>query len=637
MDKLAREDMQSLTPAERLVEVLKREAPECFVEGRVDTAAVADLLGDRVGSDSGRFGLEWSGKSAARRRAHASSTGTLRPCPDESLNWETTKNLFVEGDNLEVLKLLQRSYHRSAKLIYIDPPYNTGNEFVYNDKYGDGIRTYLEYSGQLDSDGRQLRANPETSGRYHRNWLDMMYPRLLLARNLLRDDGLLFVSIDDHELANLRLLLDEVMGEENFVSAICVQVNKGGRDYLPIAVTHEYLLCYRRSDDASIHELPKASELPFEDSRGGYELRELRNRNPKFNRQNRPNLFYPFYVDASSANDRGECTVSLSRTELLSVEAYPRNSQGVDGCWRWGRPKAQAALGATPEDSDVVARQRRDGGWNIYEKNRRVTAKAKSIWDESAVRTEQGTIDLRAVGLHHAFDHPKPVALLKKVLQLASSDDDLVVDFFAGSGTLGEAVTQLNAEDGRARRYLLVQLPEQAKGASYDTICEVAKARLRAVNVLPRTGAEVEHRRAQAGAGFRVFRLDTSNVKAWDPDSEGLDATLLDAVDNIRADRSEADVVFEILLKYGLDLATTVETRTILGKAIYVVGRGALVICLAPELSLDVVERIGSLREELPPAVMRVVFRDASFADDVVKVNAMQILTAAGIDDVRTV
>lgn len=624
---------------EQNIEKMKELFPDIFKEGKVDLDALRETLGDYVDEREERYSFTWNGKAHARRIAHANPTGTLRPCPEESVNWDTTQNLFIEGDNLEVLKLLRKSYHKKVKMIYIDPPYNTGGEFIYPDRYQDNLQTYLRYTGQVDKEGLKLSTNTETSGRYHTNWLNMMYPRLNLARNLLRDDGVIFVSIDDHEAANLKLLMDEVFGVENFVASIVIQVNRGGRDYLPIAVTHEYLLCYRRSEQTILEELPKPGELPSRDERGGYELRELRNRNPKFNRKNRPNLYYPVFVDSESRNDVGECAVSLEKSERYNIAAYPRNSKGEDGCWRWGKPRTQNKISSSAAHSDVVGRQRRDGGWNVYEKNRRVTSKAKSIWDQAEVRTERGTIDLRELDLHHVFDHPKPVALLKKILTIGSRGDDLILDFFAGSGTLAQAVAELNREDGGRRRHIVVQLPEPTQNIAYTTIADVAKARLRAVAFREASGPsdfQDSHGSSTADTGFRVFKLDSTNIKLWDADLDNLETALLGSIENIKADRSEMDVLYELLLKYGLDLAVPIEERKIVGKTVYIIGSGALVVCLAKKISLKVVEGIAALREELESEAMRVVFKDSGFADDVVKTNAVQILRQAGIEDVKS-
>jgi len=346
-------------------------------------------------------------------------------------------NLLIEGDNYHSLAVLNFTHEEAIDLIYIDPPYNTGNDdFIYNDR--------------IKSDYVK-RDDPFR----HSKWLAFIEKRLKLAKNLLKKGGAIFISIDDNEYAQLKLLCDEIFDEKNFITMITVQVNKGGRDYLPIAVTHEYVLCYFKSQAGNLNELPKAVDFELEDSRGKYELRELRNRNPKFMKENRPNLYYPIYANPKSEDKNGQCLVSLSKSKIFSVEVYPLNSKDEDSCWRWGQKLVGENIAGTTGSSNVVAKQKRDGGWNIYEKSRKATTKAKSIWDETNVRTEQGTIDLRELGMANEFDHPKPTFLIKKIVQLATKKDSIVLDFMAGSGTTGHAVLELNKEDGGQRQFIL--------------------------------------------------------------------------------------------------------------------------------------------------------------------------------------
>ncbi|MDE1970029.1 MAG: site-specific DNA-methyltransferase [Patescibacteria group bacterium] len=342
-------------------------------------------------------------------------------------------NILIEGDNYDSLSVLNYSHEKNIDLIYIDPPYNTGNkDFIYNDRYIDLVDTYR-----------------------HSKWLSFMEKRLRLARNLLKETGVVFISIDDNEFARLKLLCDEIFGEKNFVTTITIQVNKGGRDYLPLAVTHEYILCYFKGNAGQLNELSKEIDFELEDTGGKYELRELRNRNPKFSKKNRPNLYYPIYVSPMSKDGNEQCIVSLEKSKDFNVEVFPLNSKGEEGCWRWGRELTLKNLASSTDLSNIVGRQRRDGGWNIYEKSRKATTKAKSIWDETGVRTEQGTIDLRELGMANLFDHPKPVYLIKKMVRLATKEDSVILDFMAGSGTTGQAVLELNKEDGGTRKFIL--------------------------------------------------------------------------------------------------------------------------------------------------------------------------------------
>lgn len=309
--------------AERTV-ALRELVPEAFGEGRLDLRSLAAALGESADESPERYSFTWAGKRDAIRLLQTPSRATLVPAPDESVNFDATENLFIEGDNLEVLKLLYKPYAGRVKMIYIDPPYNTGNDFIYPDNFADPLDTYLKLTGQKDGNGNLLTSNPETNGRYHSAWLSMMYPRLFVGRQLLSDDGFIFVSIDDHEVHNLRMLMNEVFGEENFVAEIVVQSNKRGQTYKEIAKSHEYLLLYMRSGDPSLNELQKdEGSLPYEDSRGPYDLWELRNRNPKFGRHNRPNLYFPIYVAPGVKDERGHSKISMHRSDAFSIEVLP--------------------------------------------------------------------------------------------------------------------------------------------------------------------------------------------------------------------------------------------------------------------------------------------------------------------------
>src|SRR5579872_1593377 len=430
--------------AEKRDELL-RLFPEAAAEGgRVDIERLRLALGDSIETGKERYGLSWPGKADCFKTIQSPSMATLLPVRDKSINFDSTENLIVEGDNLEVLKLLQKSYLGKIKMIYIDPPYNTGNDFIYPDDYSESLQTYLEYTGQVDSEGRKFGTNTDTNGRFHSKWLNMMYPRLYLARNLLRDDGVIFVSIDDGEFSNLRSLMNEIFGEDLLVSVIVIQSNKRGQTYKEIAKTHEYVLVYAKSDECELFELTKGDDaLPFTDSKGKFDLWELRNRNPKFGRHNRPNLYFPIYVNPDDTDENGYAKVTLEEKSGHSVAVFPRNSEGDDGCWRWGKDKLKGSdLGsALPV---IVARQRRDGQWNIYEKSRKSTTKAKSLWTETDVISEQGTMEMGQLGLANCFDHPKPLGLVGKCIRIGAGPEDIVLDFFAGSGTTAHAVMEQN-------------------------------------------------------------------------------------------------------------------------------------------------------------------------------------------------
>ncbi|MFM6132894.1 MAG: site-specific DNA-methyltransferase, partial [Sphaerospermopsis kisseleviana] len=321
------------------IKQLKAIFPEVFTEGEIDFAKLQATLGKIIDDRPERYSFTWAGKREAIQVLQASSRGTLKPERSESVDFDSTQNLFIEGDNLEVLKLLRKSYAGQVKMIYIDPPYNTGNDFIYPDNYTDALDNYLELTGQKDSEGNLQTSNPETSGRYHSAWLSMMYPRLFLARQLLRDDGVIFVSIDDHEVHNLRLLMNEIFGEENFFCQVIIRANSRGQTYKQIAKTHEYLLIYTKNIDTELFGLEKTGEqddLNFQDNLGRFNIRELRNRNPQFGKHNRPNLFYPIYVNTETVDQDGFYPVSLNQSTEYSVQVEPFNSVGNPSCWRWG-------------------------------------------------------------------------------------------------------------------------------------------------------------------------------------------------------------------------------------------------------------------------------------------------------------
>lgn len=426
------------------------------------------------------FGLQFTDKPQVLASLDAPAATRLRTRADRSAAFDEARTVLVEGDNLDMLKLLRPAYFERTQLIYMDPPYNTGRDFVYRDRFGETHEAFLRRTGQVDDTGTPLRANPRSEGRYHSAWLSMMYPRLWHARSLLAPEGVLCVSIDDHEVHHLRLLLDEIFGEECFIAQVVVVTNRGGRDYLRIATGHEYLLVYGATPQARIRELPKAPPKDaLRDAVGPYVLRELRNRNPRFHPANRPNLFYPFYVDPSRDDGNGGLAVSLQPRTGYDVVVEPRNAVGAGSVWRWGQPKAAANLvDDDPITSQVVAKRRRDGGFNVYEKHRKDTAKAKGLWDEPQMRTEQGTIDLREALGTSVFDHPKPVALVQRCVQLATDSSGLVLDPFAGSGTTAEAVTRANESDGGQRACVLGQWPEPVDHDGFETICDVTRARV---------------------------------------------------------------------------------------------------------------------------------------------------------------
>ena len=540
---------------------------------------------------------------------------------------------MIEGDNLEVLKILQKVYAGKVKLIYIDPPYNTGKDFVYPDDYRDNIRNYLELTGQIDGENQRLSSNTEASGRFHTDWLNMLYPRLRLARSLLSEDGAIFISIDEVELPNLRLICDDIFGAENSVSTLTILCNARGRAQdKHFATTHEYVVCYSRSLlEKGSFEVPKdadqiAEEYPESDDLGQYRLLELRNTHREFGRHNRPNLYFPLYASENGA-------VSVEEVEG-SVPVFPTWDDGFEGCWTWGLPKA------TDNIASLYAREV-SGRLKIYTKDRAegATRMLKTILTDKAYATDKGqkAFNQLFATKEKIFQSPKSPRLLSDLIATRSNDNDIIMDFFAGSGTAGQAVMTQNAVDGDCRRFVLVQLPEPTGREDYPTISEIAKERLR------RAGQRIKDDNPvwNGDAGFRVFKLDTSNIRSWEPEPDDLEGALLSDVDHIKPGRSEQDILYELLLKFGLDLCVPIETRTIADKSVHAVGAGTLIVCLdtviAREDAEPVALGIADWHEKLAPfGDSIVVFRDSAFADDVAKTNLAAILEQRGIGDVRS-
>ena len=625
------------------IEQLKALFPELITEGANGVAVNVDVLktlvGDQTATDAEeKYGLNWHGKRRARQLALTPSTGTLRPCPDESVDWDTTKNLMIEGDNLEVLKLLQKSYAGKVKLIYIDPPYNTGKDFVYPDSFQDNIKNYLELTGQVEG-GQKISSNTDASGRFHTDWLNMIYPRLKLAHGLLREDGYLFLSLDDSEVANARKVCDEIFGEENFVDCMVWKKRYGGGAKEKYLVTlHEYILVYARALDTigeievplsegSVERYYTMRDEHFE-TKGPYRTHPLE---AMKSFENRPNLNFPIPTP-----DGG----------LLQPKRQ----------WRWSKDRMQEAL----DRGEVAFTRGRDGAWVASSKQylkdesgETRSAKAFSIID--GIYTQAGTAEtVEMFGDARVFSFPKPTQLIQRLIEISTADDKsaLVMDFFAGSGTTGQAVHAQNAIDGGSRRHILVQLPEPLDTESRDqnmaasfcaklgvstNIAELTKERLR------RAGAKVktEHPLFAGDVGFRVFKLDTSNIRAWNPEPANLEQALLAHQDHILDERSEPDVLYELLLKLGIDLCIRIEQRNVLGKEVHAVGGGVLMACLATSIAATEVEAVAlgivNWHKELAPAgETTCVFRDSAFADDVAKTNMAAILNQHGIQNVRS-
>lgn len=601
---------------------LKALFPQIVRDGAIDVEVLRQLVGEAVETGEERYGLNWKGKAAARAHALTPSQGTLRPAKADSVDWDSTQNIMIEGDNLEVLKLLRRSYAGKVKLIYIDPPYNTGRDFVYPDNYRDTLRNYSQLVEYKDSSGSQLQSNSDASGRYHGSWLSMMLPRLMIAKELLRDDGAIFITIDDVEVGNIKCLCNEIFGEDNFVAQVEWQkryTRSNNTDNFTSVIDH--VLIYSKSGDFSVNLLPRDEEAnarysnPDSDPRGPWKATPFLNQVAP---DRRANLCYPITNPIT-----GEVTNPTTKAWRYESSVFERLL--TENRLYWGKDGRRPVPDIKTYLSEV-----RDGMTPI------------NFWShEYASHTDEANREIKVIFGEKVFDTPKPVMLIRRMLEHAGSGDELVVDFFAGSGTTGQAVMQQNAESGGTRRFILVQLPEpldpgkpeQKLAADFcekigrpRNIAELTKERLRRAGASLKTGLLGQN----LDTGFRVYKLATSNLRPWQPAGDDLVGSLLDAVDNVLPGRGEDDLLVELMLKTGIDLAMPSETHTIAGQTVHSFGGGALMVCLgtiadakAEELALG----IAAWRAELAPAGQTAFwFKDSGFASAAAKANVAAIL-----------
>lgn len=629
--------MHSVDGVARNVERIAALFPNCVTErkgedGSVERAIDFDMLRQELSRDiidtgEERYQFTWPGKREAIRLANSPIAATLRPVREDSVDFDNTQNLYIEGDNLDVLKLLRETYLGKVKMIYIDPPYNTGNDFVYRDDFSQTSDDYLANSGQYDEQGNRLVANTESNGRFHTDWLNMIYPRLKVARDLLADDGVIFISIDDNEVENLKKVCNEIFGTNNFFSQTIIRSNSRGQTYKQIARTHEYLLIFTKSDLTELFELEKDldnSDLNLTDDISCFNIRELRNRNPKFGRHNRPGLFFPIYINTNIVDKDGFYPVSLTASEEYSVEILPYNSEGRESCWRWGKPKCKDNISSNTLRSNLIAKPKNGGGYNIYEKYRKTTYKPKSIWDDNVFLTETGTVEMKSLGFTKEFDFPKPVNLIKRCIELSSKEDDIILDFFSGSATTAHAVMQLNAEDSGNRKFIMVQLPEvtdeesEAHKAGYANICEIGKERIRRAG--KKIKAESPLTTQDLDIGFRVLRLDSSNMEDvyYTPDKFD-PTTLTGLLDNVKSDRNEEDLLFQVMLELDVPLSASIKQEQFAGKNVFVVADGHLIATFDRDVNESTVTEIAKRKPNF------FVMRDASAANDNVLDNFEQI------------
>jgi adenine-specific DNA-methyltransferase len=637
MEKL---ELKSKDLVEKNIERLKELFPEIVTENKIDFEKLQILLGEEIEEDDERYNFTWKGKRKAIKLSQIQSTGTLRPCKEESKNWDTTENLYIEGDNLEVLRLLQEPYYNSVKMIYIDPPYNTGNDFVYKDDYKDNLAHYKEMTEQKSS-------NPETSGRYHTDWLNMMYPRLRLAKNILKDDGVIFISIDDNEVHNLRKICDEIFGENNFLV--------GGVDNRPSQIAsnfvvskHEYFLAYAKNID----KLVLNGEKRYTISRGTVGNKD----------QTMPVITFPSGLECKNVENgiynktrkiEGSKENIKNLDPIIVENGYLKKDVRLKAKWRSSNDMRNFfSNNCKPTEAKINGIIE-----EIYFKSdrfvpqikKKITKKIPSL----ILDNKRGSKDLEDLNLNVSFDFPKSVLYIKKLISYITSDEDIILDFFSGSGTTAQAVIEKNIEDNSKRKYIMIQLPEEYEkdseeyNAGFKNICEIGKERIR------KAGEKIkkEHKNTDdLDIGFKVFKLDTSNLKVWNPVEEyeqlsidDIKEQINDHIDILLPDRTPEDLMYEIMLKYKLKLTTPIEELNLNGKKCFNVGYGYLLLCLDKEIDKNTIKAICDYKRNLiedigtEDIMKRIVFIENAFTDDNLKINSIQTLKQLGIEDIKIV
>lgn len=633
MEKLK---MQTTNIVDENIKRIGELFPNCLTErldenGRPEVAIDFDQLRQELSKDivegpEERYQFTWPDKRNAIRLANAPTTDTLRPCREESVDFDNTQNLYIEGDNLEVLKLLRENYLGKVKMIYIDPPYNTGNDFVYNDDFAQTTGDYIHNSGQEDEEGNRLVANTESNGRFHTDWLNMIYPRLKVAKDLLSEDGVIFISIDDHEVGNLTKVCVEVFGEQNFVGQIVVA--KGtttGQDANGIGSSIDYLLLYAKNkllfhpqglpldDDDKVR-------FNMSDDKGLFSILQYRKTGTGDRREDRPNLFFPLVAPDGS-------------------EVYPIGPGGYESRWRADKKQYEKWLA----DGMILWKKDDAGNYKPYIKYylEGRTKQVSNLWDDIE-GNKKASITVKELLGNNVFSFPKPVGLLTKALTISSHQDSVILDFFSGSATTAHAVMKLNAEDGGKRRFIMVQLPEptdeksEAYKAGYKNICEIGKERIR------RAGKKIlEEQKAKQGdlfsgeqkkldVGFRVLKLDSSNMQDVYYSPEEFSENLL-FEDNIKPDRTEEDLLFQAMIELGIELSAKIEKQEIAGKTVWDVAEGYLMACFDKDVNETAIKAIAKQHPYY------FVLRDASLATDQVADNFEQIWEEYSKDTVRKI
>lgn len=630
---------ESLDLTQENIKRLKELFPEVLTEKKIDFDKLRLILGDEVETSPERYEFRWNGKNEVIKLSQTPSMGTLRPDKESSKNWDTTENLYIEGDNLEVLKLLQKSYFGKIKMIYIDPPYNTGTDFIYKDNFHDNIRNYKEITNQM------TKANTETNGRFHTDWLNMMYPRLRLARNLLKEDGVIFISLDDNEIHNLRKICDEIFGENSFVTVIHVEMSttqgmkvksaKNGN----IVKNAEYILVYSKNGHKNI---AKTVLYDFRPEYDNHYTKMLGENNEVLNvkdvfLEQYPNEKINNLVDGYSSNISFKKFVKENVSKIFrydKVTGFNFNEfeeNVVTSVDRGGRKYTLQRKRNTLEQLMFLSDS--FGQCNDFKSSEGLRKIRGDWWSDFYL--DMGNISKEGDIVFK--NGKKPKRLIKQLLQMTTDKDSIILDFFSGSATTGHAVMELNNEDNGNRKSIMIQLPEsidekdEMYKAGYKNICEIGKERIR------RAGDKIvsENGTKDLDIGFKVFKLDDSNIKTWDPNTKDLENTLFNSVQNLKEDRTQEDLLYELMLKMGIELTANIEEINVDGKIIYNIQSGGLVICLEDEITKEVINYIPTLKS--PFMDMKVVFKEYGFKSDADKMNAIQNLKQHDIKDVRSV
>ncbi len=595
---------ESLNLTEYNLDKIKEIFPEVFCEGKIDFDKLRLILGDSIENKEERYEFTWNGKNDAIRIAQTPSTGTLRPDKESSKNWDDTENLYIEGDNLEVLKLLQKSYFGKIKMIYIDPPYNTGKDFVYKDNFRDNIANYKEITNQ------STKANPETNGRYHTDWLNMIYPRLKLARNLLREDGVIFISIDDNEIDNLKKLCNEIFGEKNYIGSIVRRRRKSQANLSKnISIVHEYTIIYSKLNDEVLNKVNDNIDIndyknPDDDSRGPY-------------------------VTMPCTNKGGaKYSVKTSTGKVIEEE------------WRFKKETYYKLL----KENRIVFPKSGDGKprYKLFLDEKLKEGIIVNSWWDNISSNQEATVEIKNLFAGHViFDTPKPIDFIKRIIKIGGENNAIVLDFFSGSSTTAHAVINLNCKNNSNIKYIMVQLPEltneksEAYKLGYKNICEIGKERIRRAGDKIVSENKDKEGIEKLDIGFKVFKLDSSNLKSWDSSMENLEENIIEMDTNLKKDRSNEDLLYEILLKSGVELTAKIEKIKVGYNILYNIGEGALLACLDDKITQDVIDEIPKHKSLFMET--KVIFKEVGFMSDAAKINAIQNLKQFKIEDVRSV